>query len=103
MNSFVLFYELVDNFVARRAEFREEHLKLIDAAHRGGGLVLAGALMEPADRALLVFRSQDRSAAENFARKDPYVVNGLVTRWEVRPWAVVTGQDPLAAMKGGAR
>ena len=31
---------------------------------------------------------------EEFARKDPYVTGGLVTRWEVRSWAVVIGDDP---------
>ena len=28
---------------------------------------------------------------EDFARHDPYVVNGLVTQWEARPWAIVIG------------
>ena len=30
----------------------------------------------------------------NFARSDPYVRNGLVTRWEVRSWTVVIGNEP---------
>lgn len=33
----------------------------------------------------------DRSAVERFAREDPYVTEGLVTRWEVREWVVVIG------------
>jgi len=28
---------------------------------------------------------------ESFARHDPYVINGLVKRWEVRPWTAVIG------------
>jgi uncharacterized protein YciI len=51
-------------------------------------------LTDPADRALLVFRAVERSAVEEFARNDPYVTSGLVTRWEVRSWAVVIGGDP---------
>ncbi len=94
MNYYVLFYDVVDNFVARRAEYREEHLRLVREAHRRGELLLAGALSNPADRALLVFRAADPSPAEEFARDDPYVKRGLVTRWEVRPWAVVVGNDP---------
>jgi uncharacterized protein YciI len=93
MTFFALFYDVVDDFLSRRTAFRQEHLRLAREAHRRGELVLGGALTEPADRALLVFRAADRSVAEQFARNDPYVTNGLVTRWEVRPWAVVVGGD----------
>jgi uncharacterized protein YciI len=41
------------------------------------------------DRAILVFRSPDAAAVEEFVRKDPYVGNGIVKRWEIRPWTVV--------------
>lgn len=91
MNYFALIYYVVDNFVARRAPFREEHLRLAREAHQGGQLILAGALGDPADRALLIFYGPDSSAAQAFAQNDPYVLNGLVTRWEVQPWAVVIG------------
>src|SRR5579864_3376748 len=93
MKYFVLFYEVVEDYVTRRAAYREDHLRLAREAHRRGELVLGGALTEPADRALLIFRAVDRSVAEQFARNDPYVTNELVTRWEVRPWAVVIGGD----------
>jgi uncharacterized protein YciI len=56
-----------------------------------GELLLGGALGDPPDRALLVFRARDRAVVEDFARSDPYVVAGLVTRWQVRPWAVAIG------------
>jgi len=91
MNYYVLFYYVVENFVARRAEFREEHLRLVRQAHEQGELLLGGALADPVDRALLVFRAADRSVAEDFVRHDPYVLKGLVTRWEIRPWTVVVG------------
>jgi uncharacterized protein YciI len=94
MKYFALFYDVVNEFVSRRSPFREEHLRLARAAHRRGELLLAGALTDPADRALLVFRTAERAAVEEFARHDPYVTNGLVSRWEVRPWAVVIGEDP---------
>jgi uncharacterized protein len=91
MPYFALIYELVDDYLPRRAAFRQEHLSLAAAAHERGEIVLAGAFAEPTDRALLIFRAADHSVAEAFARKDPYVVNGLVKRWEVRPWTVVIG------------
>lgn len=100
MNYYVLLYDVVDNFVERRAPFRAGHLALAREAHRRGELLLAGALSDPADRAVIVFRVADRSIVEQFARHDPYVVNGLVARWEVRPWNVVIGDD--AAIPPGA-
>jgi uncharacterized protein YciI len=93
MKYFLLFYDVVDDFVSRRATYREEHLRLAREAHRRGELLLAGAFTEPADQALLVFRTAERSTVEAFARNDPYVTSGLVTRWEIRPWAVVVGGD----------
>ncbi len=86
---FALFYDVVDDYVARRTAFRAEHLALVREAHRHGELVLAGAFADPVDGALLIFRAPDRAVVEAFARSDPYVVNGLVTRWHVREWSVV--------------
>jgi uncharacterized protein YciI len=93
MQYYALIYYVVDDYVARRAAYREEHLGLAQAAHRRGELLMGGAFSDPADRALLVFRASDRSVVEEFVRNDPYVTHGLVTRWEIRPWAVVIGGD----------
>jgi uncharacterized protein len=95
MNYYALFYDVVDDFVVRRAPYRDEHLGLAREAHARGELILAGALADPADGALLIFRAGDRTVAEHFAREDPYVIHGLVVHWEVRPWTVVIGNDPL--------
>ena len=95
MKFFALLYYVVDNFVSRRTPLREEHLRLIREAHGRGELLLAGPLSDPVDRALLVFRAQDASLVEAFARNDPYVTKGLVTRWEVQPWGVVIGTERL--------
>jgi len=82
----VLIYELVGDYVERRAALRSEHLELARAAHHRGELLLAGALAEPYDRALLVFAGEGPDVAEAFAGADPYVINGLVTSWTVRQW-----------------
>jgi len=93
---YVLTYELAGDYLERRPPLRAAHLGLARAAHERGELVLAGALSEPADRALLIFRVPDPAVVESFAREDPYVKNGLITHWEVRPWTVVIGgQDAL--------
>jgi hypothetical protein len=102
MNYYALFYYVVDDFVARRAPFREEHFRHLREAHRCGELLLAGAFADPVDRALLVFRAPDCSVAEDFARNDPYVTQGLVTRWEVRSWAVIIGNEPSDASPMGS-
>jgi len=94
MNYYALIYEVMDDYEARRATFREHHLRAAREARERGELVLAGAFAEPVDRALLVFRTAEKNKVEDFARKDPYVVNGLVKKWEVRPWKVVVGQEP---------
>jgi len=88
---FALVYELVDDYIERRAAFRAEHLKLAADSHARGELLMGGAFAEPADKALLIFRAEDRSVPEAFVREDPYVLNGLVKSWKVRPWTVVIG------------
>src|SRR5271170_2657455 len=90
---FALLYDLVDDMVNRRIPYREAHLGLAREAHARGELLLAGALTDPTDRALLVFKADAPTAVEEFVRKDPYVVNGLVKRWEIRPWTVVVGNQ----------
>lgn len=94
MGYYALFYrELVPDYVARRGLYRDAHLGLARESHARGELLLAGALADPVDGALLIFRANDAKPVEEFVRKDPYVVNGLVKRWEVRPWTVVVGNQ----------
>jgi uncharacterized protein len=86
----VLEYSLADDYLERRAALRDEHLALARAAHERGDLLLAGALPDPYDRALLVWTAP-REVVEEFVAADPYVVQGLVTGWSIRPWTVVVG------------
>jgi uncharacterized protein YciI len=86
----VLEYRLAPDYLDRRTALREEHLALARAAHERGELRLAGALPDPFDRALLVWTAP-RETVERFVEQDPYVVQGLVTGWTIRPWNVVVG------------
>ncbi|HKW78570.1 MAG TPA: YciI-like protein [Candidatus Limnocylindria bacterium] len=88
---YILFYDLVPDYLERRGPLRPEHLKIAKDAEARGELVIAGALAEPADRAILVFKTDDPSLPERFAKDDPYVKNGLVAKWTVRKWTVVIG------------
>ena len=94
MPYFALTYEVVPGFVDRRMVYREAHLKRVRDAHERGELMMAGAVGDPPDGALLVFRGESAAIAETFARTDPYVTEGLVTAWRVRPWNVVVGAEP---------
>lgn len=95
MAYFALEYTLVDDYLQRRAAFRQEHLVLARPAWERGELVLAGALTEPVDRALLVWHTEDRRVIERFVEQDPYVRHGLVTSWTIRPWTVVVGEHAI--------
>ena len=88
---YLLFYEVVDDYVNRRVPFRAAHIALAQAAAARGELVLGGALANPPDGSVLLFRGSSPSVAESFARHDPYVTSGIVTTWRVREWTTVVG------------
>ncbi len=88
---FALLYDYVPDVLERRAPHRSDHLALAKEAHAAGKLVLAGAFDPPTDGALFVFRAESAAEVEDFVRRDPYVKNGVVTGWRVRPWTVVIG------------
>ncbi|MDE2127894.1 MAG: YciI family protein [Armatimonadetes bacterium] len=87
----LLTYTVCEDYPARRVPFRSAHLAHARAAFERGELALAGALDDPPDGAVLVFRGGDPAIAEMFARADPYVQNGLVTEWKTRKWSTVIG------------
>lgn len=93
---YLLCYDLSPDYLERRGELRTPHLQLAWEAQQRGELVLAGALSEPADTALLMFQGDSPDAAEAFAKADPYVTHGLVTGYRVRPWNTVVGELAFA-------
>jgi uncharacterized protein len=101
---YILFYEVADDYLTRRAMFRDAHLAKAWAAVERGELVLGGALADPADRAVLLFQGDSPKVAEEFAKSDPYVLNGLVKQWSVREWTTVVGNHaaiPVRATTSG--
>ena len=95
---YLLFYEVVPDYAERRTPFRAAHLALARAARARGEMVLGGALANPADGAILLFRGDSPAPAEAFAAADPYVQNGLVARWYVREWTTVVGALAQASL-----
>ncbi|HVP90053.1 MAG TPA: YciI-like protein [Terriglobales bacterium] len=88
---YLLIYKTVDNYVEKRVPYRPEHLGYANAAHARGEILMAGALADPADSAVFVFKADSPAVVEDFARNDPYVKAGLIKEWSVRPWTVVIG------------
>ncbi len=93
---YLLFYEVDDDYVSKRAEFRNEHLKKAWQSSERGELMLGGALANPLDGAVLLFKGDSPEIAERFAKADPYVTGGAVKRWYVREWTTVAGEDAAA-------
>jgi uncharacterized protein len=96
---YLLFYEVGTDYVSRRAEFREAHLKKAWEAAGRGELLLGGALANPVDGAVLLFKGDSPEVAEQFARTDPYVTSGAVKRWYVREWNTVVGQEASTPLR----
>ena len=96
---YLLIYEVSPDYLERRGEYRDAHLKYAWAASERGELLLAGALAEPVDSAMLLFEGDAPSVAEDFARGDPYVAAGLVTQWRVRPWTTVVGEHAATPVR----
>jgi uncharacterized protein YciI len=96
---YLLFYEAGEDYVTRRAAFRDEHLRKGWAASDRGELILGGALANPADGAVLLFAGESPEVAERFAREDPYVTNGVVKRWYVREWTTVAGEGATTPVR----
>ena len=98
---YLLFYDLAPDYLERRAAFRDDHLNSAWTAQARGELVLAGALADPADGAVLLFAGDTPEVAERFAEADPYVRAGLVTGWRVRPWTTVVGEGAATPVRPG--
>ena len=96
---YLLIYDTAPDYLARRGDFRSAHLELAWKAAERGELLLGGAVGDPVEGATLLFRCDSPELPSAFARADPYVLNGLVTRWRVAPWNTVVGQDAAAPVR----
>jgi uncharacterized protein YciI len=88
---FILFYDVTPEYIVRRGAFRADHLRLAWEYADRGELLLGGALDNPVDGAVLLFRCESRKTVEQFVQKDPYVANGLVASWRIREYKTVVG------------
>lgn len=97
----LLFYDYVPDYLERRSAVRAAHMAHVQPYLERGELVLGGAYANPADGAVILFRSETSEVAERFAEEDPYVEQGLVTNWRVRAWTTVVGADAEQPFRPG--
>lgn len=96
---YLLTYEVAADYPESRKPWRGEHLALARAAVARGELLLGGAF-DSMDGAVLWFSGNSPAAAEAFAKADPYVREGVVTRWRVRGWTTVVGGEASVQIDG---
>src|SRR5262249_7943017 len=96
-----LFYTVAPDYAERRLPLRAAHLAHARASHARGELMLGGALADPVDGAVLLFRGDSPAAARAFAAADPYVAHGLVTGWRGRQWAAGGGDRAAGPVTAG--
>ena len=60
-------YQVAELYLERRGALRPAHFAYANAAIERGELVLGGALADPPDKAVLLFRGDSKDAAEQFA------------------------------------
>ncbi len=89
MTHWLLRYRFAPAYLERRGAFRAQHLRFAWEVADEGTMILGGAAGDPPDEGLLVFTT--RAAAQAFAAADPYVTEGLVADWTIKPWATVVG------------
>ncbi len=86
------------SFEAARAQapaLIAEHLAHSHAMHAAGVLVLAGAFLDRPEEPLSTMAVlTSREAAEAYMAGDPFVREGMVTDWRIRPWARIFGDTP---------
>lgn len=80
----LMFYETSPEAMPRAMEHFPAHRARLDAFHARGVLLMAGPYGMPPVGALGIFTS--REAAEEFAKEDPFVVNGVVSRVVYHDW-----------------
>ena len=80
----VMFYEVAPDGLSKARANIEAHRARLNEFHARGVLLMAGPFADPTEGAMGVFTT--REAAEEFIQGDPFVINGVVSRWSLREW-----------------
>ncbi len=88
-------YEYVADVLEKRKPYREAHLTHIGKQVESGNVVLGGAVGNPPTGALIILRNLSSNDVEQFVQHDPYVINGIVTKYTIKPYIAVVGDSLL--------
>lgn len=80
----VSFYEMAPDALPKIRAHYPAHRARLDAFHARGIVLAAGPFGDPAEGAMGIFAS--REGAEEFIQGDPFVTEGLVSRWRLVEW-----------------
>jgi uncharacterized protein len=92
---YVLQYEYTEDALEKRKPYRTTHLAHIGKYAEKGNVVLAGAVDNPPTGGLLILRNISPTEIEQLAQEDPYVINGVVKKFTVKPYLAVVGDALL--------
>jgi uncharacterized protein YciI len=81
---YVLFYESSDDVLTKAPPHMAAHRARWEEFRAAGTLLMVGPFADPKEGALAIFTTAE--AAREFARGDPFVSGGVVSRWYVREW-----------------
>jgi len=81
---YVLYYESAPDVLQKAPLHIAAHRERWSEFATAGTLLMVGPFADPAQGAMGIFTS--REAAEEFAKGDPFVLNGVVSRWTMREW-----------------
>jgi uncharacterized protein YciI len=84
MAKYVLFYESASDVLSKAPLHFAAHAARWAEFHANGLLLMVGPFRNPQEGAMGIFTT--REAAEDFANGDPFVLNGVVSKWFVREW-----------------
>ncbi len=80
----VLLYRSAPDVMEKAPMHFPAHKQRLDAFQQRGDLIAVGTWADPREGSMAVFRT--RAAAEEFARDDPFVKNGVVSSYEIKDW-----------------
>lgn len=92
LKTYLLEFHFVANMIERRVPHRAAHLAYANDFVKRNILIAGGALLPEAERGVLLFKAENPKVVEDYAKGDPYVTEGLVTKYTVKEWAVAVGK-----------
>jgi len=83
----VVMYESSADVMTKAPIQYPAHKARVDVFHARGDLLAVGIFGDPREGSMAVF--QNREAAEEFVREDPFVLNGVVAKVTIKDWSEV--------------